>query len=84
VLQVANVVRKFLEGRETGKAMEIWNASQNNREIFLNMRVRDPAYLMLPASSFSQDVDSHSNDIKDVAELFNESSTSEKAHTPAA
>ncbi len=82
--QVANVVRTFLEGGKTGKAMEIWNASQNHRELFLTMRVHDPEYLMLPASSFSQDMDSHSTDIRDVAGLFNESSTSGKAHTPAA
>ena len=71
-MQVANVIRLFLNGEKTGKAMDIWNLSQSNRELFLTIRIRDPAYLILPASLFSSDVGSHSNDLRDVAKIFDE------------
>ena len=81
---MANVVRAFLDGDKSGKAMEMWDASQTNKGFFLNMRVRDPEYLLMPASVFSADTDGHSKDVRDLARLLEKWSTSGKARTPAA
>ena len=69
-MQIRYITGKYLAPKGTGRAVEVWNASQHYRTVLLNIRPGEDAYFCLPASDFSPNVGLHSQDPKDVEKIF--------------